>query len=195
MAVRRAAKTRGRVSGMTVAWRRVRALIGFLRPSKDEARGLSLRLEPATLVRRPNQKLTLTAYLTNHGPRPLTLVLPGDGSRMGRRNPVVEWLFTPGGKLSGFEGCGNINELKAGEVFTLQPGETRELHEWVAPLAWPTARRFSAVMVYSNQPDLPFQGVILRPHDERELARLRKSDRCRVLSNEIEIFVEDSDVA
>ena len=109
---------------------------------------------------------------------------------MGRRTPVIEWVFTPGGRPEGSEGCGNINGLKRGEVFTLYPGETRELQEWIQPLALPALRKFRAVMIYTNDPNLPFRGVLLRPHDEGELARLRTSDRCRVRSNEVEIVVE-----
>src|SRR5262249_26833670 len=89
------------------------------RLTEPERYDLSLRIQPAMIVLRRKEKLRVTARLTNNGTRPLTLVLPGDGSRMARRTPIVEWLFTPGGKLSGFEGCGNINELQSGDVFTL----------------------------------------------------------------------------
>jgi hypothetical protein len=152
--------------------------------------GLSLRVEPTTVVLRPKQTPKITARLINNGARSLTIVLPGDGSRMGRRTPVIEWIFTPGGRVIGVEGCGNINELKRGEVFTLQPGETRDLGTWVAPLALPPQPRFHGVMVYTNDPALSFHGVLLHPHDEGELARLHMSDRCRVESNEIEFVVE-----
>jgi len=91
------------------------------RVTEPERYDLSLRIEPAMIVLRRKEKLRVTARLTNNGTRPLTLVLPGDGSRMARRTPIVEWLFTPSGKLSGFEGCGNINELQSGDVFTLDP--------------------------------------------------------------------------
>lgn len=175
---------------MTVALRRALSWARSFRPREPDSHGLTLRIEPPAIVLRPNQKLRMSARLTNNGPCAATLVLPGDGSRMGRRSPVVEWLFTPGRKLPGFEGCGNINALRQGEVFTLQPGETRELRDWIEPLALPTARRFRAVMVYSNEPDLPFGGIVLHAHDEGELARFRKNDRCRLLSNEIEIFIE-----
>jgi len=109
---------------------------------------------------------------------------------MGRRTPVIEWVFMPGGRVVAFEGCGNINGLRLGEVFTLQPAETRDLGTWVAPLALPAQSRFHGVMVYTNEPDLPFRGVLLRPHDEDELARLHRSDRCRVESNKIEFITE-----
>ena len=46
--------------------------------------------------------------------------------------PVVEWLFTPAGKLPGFEGCRN-QRPRAEEVFKFRPGETPALQEWVAP--------------------------------------------------------------
>jgi hypothetical protein len=113
---------------------------------------------------------------------------------MGRRTPILEWFFTPGNQLTGFEGCGNINAIARGEVFTLQPGESRELGARVAPLRLPPYSRFRGVLVYTNEPDLPFRGVLLRPHDEGELARLRTSDRCKVWSNEIEFLVDDEPI-
>jgi hypothetical protein len=157
----------------------------------DAADWLSLRIEPTTMALRRKQSPRITARITNNGARPVTLVLPGDGSRMGRRTPVIEWIFSPGGRVVGFEACGNVNELKRGEVFTLQPGDAQDLGSWVEPLALPQQRRFHGLMIYRNEPDLTFQGVLLRPHDEGELARLRASDRCRIQSNEVEFFVED----
>ena len=157
----------------------------------QSSQGLCLTIEPETVVIRRSQRPTLEARLTNLGGRPLTLVLPGDGSRSGRRTPIIEWVFKPGGKVSGFEGCGNINELKPGEVFTLQPGKSYALGPWITPLALPLLETFSGVMVYMNDPSLEFRGILLREHDEAELLRLRTSDRCRVESNEIEFFNEE----
>jgi hypothetical protein len=109
---------------------------------------------------------------------------------MGRRTPTITWTFTPGGTLQGFEGCGNLNELSAREVFVLHPGETRTIDDWVAPLALPPLRRCRAFMVYSNEPNMAFRGVLLRPHDQGALAQLGASDRCRVQSPEVEIVIE-----
>jgi hypothetical protein len=152
--------------------------------------GLSLWLDPTEMVFGMGEKPRIVARLANNGSRTLTLVQPGDGSRMGRRTPTITWSFMPGGVLAGFEGCGNINELKRGEVFVLNPGETRELVDWIAPLVLPAVRSCRAVMVYSNEPDLAFRGALLGPHDERELARLRASDRCQVTSNQVEILLD-----
>jgi hypothetical protein len=50
-------------------------------------------------------------------------------------------------------------------------------------------------MVYTNDPDLPFRGVPLGPHDEIELSRLRRSDRCRVESNTIEFVARGARIS
>jgi len=163
---------------------------GVLSPTLADATELSLVVEPATLVVRPGKRVFVTARLINRGSRSLTLVLPGDGSRTGRRTPVIEWTFVPGGTLPGIEGCGNINPLKAGEVFTLTPGATQDLGSWVDPSVLPAVRKSHAVMTYWNQPALPFRGVPLGAHSEAELALLRSSEPCRISSNKIEVLIE-----
>jgi hypothetical protein len=157
---------------------------------QEQRCGLSLWVEPTKLVFGESASPRVYARLTNNGARTLTLVRPGDGSRTGRRTPKLTWHFTPGGVLTGFEGCGNINELRRGEVFTLNPGETQQLEEWITPLALPAVRTCSAVLIYANDPSLAFRGVLMRPHDEFELRRLGASDRCRVVSNQVEIVLE-----
>jgi hypothetical protein len=160
------------------------------RNTEAGACGLSLRVEPTTLVLRPNETPSVTAHLTNDGERPLSLVFPGDGSYTGLRTPIIEWTFVHGGTIRGSGFCGNINALRRGEVFILGPGETRELPAGLRFLALPTTGSFRAAMTYSNDPALPFRGVPLGPHDEAELARLRASARCRITSNPIEIQIE-----
>jgi len=171
-------------------------MAAILRRDRSETRGLSLRLEPAKVVMRRYPILGIAAHLTNNGSRPRTLVLPGDGSCMGWRTPVIEWRFQPSRKVRPCGDCANINAIKAGEVFILEPGATRVFDRWIQPAALPAARRFRAVMVYSNDPGLPFglEGAVLEEHDCGELARLRGSDDCRVTSNEIEVYVENEDL-
>lgn len=155
--------------------------------------GLTLTLDPKTVVFRCDHRPTITARLTNTGNCPLTLVLPGDGSHEAWRTPIIEWAFIPGGKLagSGARVCGNVTALKRGEVFRLLPGQTREIRDGILPACLPSSSRFRAAMTYSNEPDRPFLGVPLRPHDEAELALVRQSNSCRVRSNEIEFAFED----
>jgi hypothetical protein len=159
--------------------------------AKNDESPLLLWIEPTAVVCRSGRQWTLqdgaafVARLKNVGARPLTLVSPGDGSRMGRRTPTVTWTFNPGGIPPVFEGCGNLNSLKEGEVFVLQPGAERIFERWIAPLVVPIVP-CRGVMTYSNDPRLPFLGSPLGPNDEAELLRLQGSDVCQVSSNEVE---------
>jgi hypothetical protein len=165
-------------------WPRVLARLGKRQPN------LSLYIQPTSITVRKGQRLRVEAFLQNRGSRPVTLILPGDGSRMGRRTPVIEWLFTPGGKIRGFEGCGVLNAFRADEVFTLQPDETRIISQWVAPVELPPVSQCRAFLVYTNDPGLPFMGALQRPHDRAAIAQLLASDKCSVASNEIDITIE-----
>ena len=60
-----------------------------------EVHGLSLRIEPTTVLIWSKQTPQVTAWISNNRNSPIKLVLPGDGSRMGRRTPIIEWIFTP----------------------------------------------------------------------------------------------------
>jgi hypothetical protein len=138
----------------------------------------------------PGERSHVIARLVNKGPRPLTLVMPGDGSDVGRRTPIIRWSCEP----SAFRGqglCAYINPLRAGEVFTLNVGESRELGEWVRrPSLEPGTYRCR--MTYENVPDHPWGGASLTPpHDEDEVRRLRASDSCSARSNEIEVVIKD----
>jgi hypothetical protein len=46
-------------------------------------------------------------------------------------------------------------------------------------------------MTYANDPGLPFHGILLTPHDEFELVRLRASDTCLVTSNAVDFIQGD----
>jgi hypothetical protein len=143
--------------------------------------GLTLKVGPPDLDL-VTSWTSFTATLTNAGSRPVTLVMPGDGSLEGDRTPIVEWHFVPRTSVTpGF--CGNINTLKLGEVFVLNPGESRELGNWALPSVMEGPYR--ARMTYINEPSTPWRGVPLGEHDRGEMRRLKRSDRCSVGSNEI----------
>jgi hypothetical protein len=153
--------------------------------------GLTLRITPEVVVAQGGEPIPVVATLRNTGTRTLTLVRPGDGSTEGRRTPIIRWEFDPPRRDRSF-GCGNINALQAGEVFTLHPGESVALGPWAAPHAFfrPAPARHRATMTYANEPGRGFGGFLQREHDPEELARLRASDECQVESNDIVISVE-----
>ncbi|HET9315135.1 MAG TPA: hypothetical protein VFQ51_06070 [Vicinamibacteria bacterium] len=145
--------------------------------------GLELHIAPDDLDL-ANERGALTAVLANAGPRALRLVLPGDGSLDGWRTPRIEWQFTPTVDQVRLR-CGNVNALRAGEVFTLQPGESRVLADWVTPDVM--GEEYRARMVYANEPALAWHGLPLGRHDEAEMIRVGRTDRCRAVSNEITV--------
>ena len=121
--------------------------------------------------------------LKNGGDRPVTLVVPGDGSFDGRRTPVLTWIATADGKAVVVEDdadCGMMNRIEADEVFTLAPDAVRELKSWVStPSLVPGT--YELALRYRNDPTLT------RGTEERaEVARaVAATQACDVTSNAI----------
>ena len=132
--------------------------------------------------------------INNVGDAPVTFVLPGDGSEVGWRTPLIKWSLTrldpPDSNDApplGFSGgrCGNINQLDPREVFTLNPGESRELSQWVnLPYGMPPGK-YRAVFHYSNVPDMKWQGVSLGKHDKAAMRLVKRSTPISLVSNEV----------
>lgn len=138
-----------------------------------------------------NPRLELT--LTNRGDQPVSLVLPGDGSECGARTPRLNYIWLRDGNIvvppvPGFT-CGNVNPLRAGEVFTLQPGASRTITEWLGP-RWPVAGVYQLKLRYTNKPDARF-GDPSDPHDAAEMQKLRASTPVTVESNTIDITIAE----
>ena len=98
-----------------------------------------LQIEAPAQIKQ-NSHDQLKVRINNVGAVPVTLVLPGDGSDISWRTPVITWALTrldlpapvaffPRG--AGIRRCGNINRLDLREVFTIKPGENQEISQWV----------------------------------------------------------------
>lgn len=102
------------------------------------------------------QSGALHLTLVNDGPRPVKLVVPGDGSEAGWRTPVLTWTTTRNGKpVKEREGgrCGMMNPIDASEVFTLAPGERKTISEWVGrPNVDPGT--YEVELHYKNDPNI-----------------------------------------
>ena len=131
--------------------------------------------------------------INNVGSVPVTLVLPGDGSEVSWRTPTIRWELKPldatdaNSKLPLHLGrrCGNINQLDPRVVFTLKPGESRELSQWVnLPYGMPPGK-YRAVFHYSNVPDMKWQGVSLGKHDKAAMRLVKRSTPISLVSNEV----------
>ena len=174
-------------------WETVRA------PWKDAPRSDQLTLvmtAPTTVVRRESAS-PFTIYVTNNSDQKVTLVHPGDGSEVGWRTPIVQWSILENGDASvhpafpqpdrRFSRCGNIDNLKWRDVFTLDPGETKQLEAFMPPFRKPGS--YKVKFLYENRPSLEWQGYEMRIHHPLAMWRVRHSTECTLASNEISLTV------
>lgn len=136
--------------------------------------------------------------ITNVGDTPVTLVMPGDGSDCRWRTPIVAWSFLPVDSKDqhpkepprcGGARCGNINPLKADEVFALNPGDRKDLNKWIGfPFAL-SPGKYRAVFYYSNVPDLKWSGLPLGNHHEDAMRRIERSTPISLVSNEVQVEI------
>ena len=72
--------------------------------------------------------------LKNTSAKTLKLVAAGDGSEAGWRTPSLAWTATSGGKPAReleTGRCGMMNAIHESEVFSIAPGATHTLAEWI----------------------------------------------------------------
>jgi hypothetical protein len=127
--------------------------------------------------------------LVNSSDRPATLVMPGDGSGDAWRTPIIEWSVSPKPQPVQLLRCGNINSLRAHEVFTLAPGERRQLRDWLPQVYGITSGTYTFRLSYTNDPTLEWKGLSLGAHDAATMQRVRESTACRIVSNDVQIAV------
>lgn len=127
--------------------------------------------------------------LTNRGSTPLRLVTPGDGSESGWRTPVVTWSATANGKPASatpLARCGLMNPIEKDEIFTLAPGASREIREWLPPLSLP-AGTYAIRLTYRNDPSL----VTSRDDANEEVRQLlARTSTCEVTTNAVEVTLQ-----
>jgi hypothetical protein len=128
------------------------------------------------------QRFTLA--LKNNGRSAVRLVLPGDGSEVGWRTPVLAWAATSGGKPVAPVNrgrCGNMNRIERSEIFTLAPGASREIPEWVPSPEFPSGT-YDLRLTYRNDP-----GLLVRkgaaPEDVKRL--LASTSACQITTDPI----------
>ena len=147
----------------------------------------------------PGQQPQITATITNKGSA-VTLVLPGDGLESGWRTPLVGFSSIKIGKdkpkhpadVPLYRGgrCGNINALKSSEVFTLAPGKSKDLTDWIGSPQLTETGTYSVVFYYANDPGLKWQGVPLGHARPRRHEAGGKSHKCLLTSNELKLTVK-----
>lgn len=147
-----------------------------------------------------NEHIQAKVHIKNLGDSEITLVTPGDGSNFRRRTPIVGWsVLSAKSKQQhpkvptphGISFCGNINGLKPDEVFTLKPGDTKELIDWVGFPRGFQPDKYRVVFYYSNEPDLKWSGIPLAAHDASAMRAVKNSTPVALVSDEVEIEVTE----
>ena len=147
---------------------------------------LTIELRAEALEYRVGQAFRGSAELVNPGTEPLTVILPGDGSEVGWRTPVVRW--TPA--LRPMPRCGNTNALSADELVVLQPGQRVEL-DWLDAPVFQAAGSCAVALELEHDPTLLWNGIPLGRNNPITMIRLRCLAPYRVKSNVVEVTVRD----
>ena len=130
-----------------------------------------------------------TLTLTNDGKKPVSLVIPGDGSEAGWRTPTLTWIATTSGKPGvAKEGgrCGMMNAIAESEIFTLAPGASREITEWLGLPSF-VAGAYDLRLRYRNDPALQAKKASVTPEVAQKIAQ---SQSCDVTSNAIKTTLQ-----
>jgi hypothetical protein len=135
----------------------------------------------------------LKITIRNVGPQPLLLVQPGDGSDSALRTPIVTWSVRDASgpvvqKLTRDDN--GINHLEPGDVFRLQPGESRTLSEWIPPIVFSSRGTLRISLHYVNNPHLQWAGHPFGKHDAATMRTVQQSTPCDLVSDPVSIVVE-----
>jgi hypothetical protein len=125
---------------------------GAAAPASEARMALELRADTPRVKAGDDPQFTVT--LVNRGAEPVTIVLPGDGSDMAWRTPVVR-RGPPGPDL---RKCGNVNPLRADEVVTMAPGERRRLSAWLGAPVLEGKGKNKVSLELENDPDFRWRG-------------------------------------
>lgn len=136
------------------------------------------------------------AILHNKCDKPVTLVLPGDGSSVGWRTPHIRWSLAPVGKeLQAHKPmgarCGNINGFRPTEIFVLEPGAKKDLGGWIGGVTFPAAGEFDLVLHYENDPERPMKGLQMRrPGAANPYDAVKETTAVNVTSSPVRLKVQ-----
>jgi hypothetical protein len=172
------------------------ALLGFRcvhwlrwRERPDPVTGVTVELSPHSQTIRIGERLVLDVTLVNRGTQDVVLVEPGDGSLDGWRTPIIEWSrdFEDRSRR-----CGNVGSLQPDEVFTLKPGEARQLRGSVRLPQPRVPGSYRIALRYTNRPDLEWIGVPLGAgHDPGTMEAVQMSTPVSAVSNSVELIVTE----
>jgi hypothetical protein len=141
---------------------------------------------------RPHDCIEIT--LRNEGRNPVVLVMPGEGSDVGARTPVIDWEIRDknGHRLErdGASFCGQRNELNSEAVFQLAPREERRFKSEIPEtFLYEKGHKYLVTFKYENRPGMkwPPPSMAWAPDDPDAVQRLANSTPCQLVSNTIEL--------
>jgi hypothetical protein len=151
-----------------------------------------LRIEISTPLEHWVDSKELRITIRNVGSQPLLLVQPGDGSGDALRTPIVTWSVRDASgpvvqKLTRYDS--GINHLEPGDVFRLQPGESRALSEWISPIVFASPGKLQITLHYVNDPNLQWTGHPFGKHDPTTMRLVQQSTPCNLVSDPVDIVV------
>lgn len=151
-------------------------------PLAKTCKGVSLVLVSAKVDAR-YKVVDSVLELRNDSAEHVHLMLPGDGSSNGRRNPKVMFELTPN-DVTPLMGCGNMNSISPEDFTFLAPSEKKRLTWAHLPMTPSKAGRYALRATYENDPTSTELGHNLAgPKTDALTARARKTVACRLVSN------------
>jgi hypothetical protein len=122
--------------------------------------------------------------LRNDSSAHVPLMLPGDGSVSGRRNPTVTFELSPD-RVEPQAGCGNMNAMSPREIAFLAPHSRTKLG-WLYPPTPSQSGEYTLRATYRNDPTSDRLGDNRPgPKTDALVARVRKTLPCTLVSNTV----------
>ncbi len=150
-------------------------------PLATSCNGVSLVIATVT---EEHHRVNAVIELRNQSTAHVPLMLPGDGSGSGRRNPTVTFELSPN-HVERQAGCGNMNGLSAQEIAFLAPASRTNLG-WLSPPTPSKPGRYTLRATYRNDPTSDRLGDNMPgPKTDKLIARARKTLACTLVSNTV----------
>lgn len=167
---------------------------------KSHSDKISLQISSEKTSVKIGEELSLKVLVTNNDTETVVLVNPGDGSEQGWRTPIVQWSVIEAGEKTQHPvepipdtrpRCVNMNRLKSEEIFSLSPGETREL-DWTYLPPYRKNGTYKVAFLYANSPSIEWRGEsAINYHNPVALWQAKHSTETNLISNEIIFTVSE----
>ena len=150
-------------------------------PLSTSCEGVSLVIASVT---EQEHHVNAVVELRNGSATHVPLMLPGDGSGSGRRNPTLTFELSPN-EVERQAGCGNMNALSADEIAFLAPASRTKLG-WLSPPTPSKPGQYTLRATYRNDPTSERLGDNKPgPKTDKLIARARKTIACTLVSNTV----------